>query len=301
MQALSLEWARNMSCIDKGNKDMVDLACLGKVGKRPLIQETTKWPSPDREGPDEHNVSEPVYWWPHVDGDNLTDEPLTLIRQGKFKKVPVMMGTMKHEGGFFTAKNHVMLLRMFYHLKRFQHKNTEKLFRIAFKDKADQILRYYPLGEDEGKNEDSYVAMMTDFLFICPSLEAATIFSQHGQPTFVYSFDQVATFIRLGRCGKDYACHTWDLPLFWRPKLLPMNFEDKEMSKAFIQYTSNFIQHGDPNTMAQQHEPHMAKLTHWDAFEPVKQGVLSITFEPTMTTVSRTQHCAMWSKLGYRF
>ena len=43
----------------------------------------------------------PRWWAPTVDGKVLTDTPLNLLTQGKFAKVPLMVGQTKDAGAFY--------------------------------------------------------------------------------------------------------------------------------------------------------------------------------------------------------
>jgi len=68
---------------------------------------------------------------------------------------------------------------------------------------------------------------------------------------YVYHFTRVPHYLEFlpGRCKKDFVCHAFDIPYFWRPWFVPMSKESKAMARNYVKYFIGFVQ-GDVNLYA---------------------------------------------------
>jgi para-nitrobenzyl esterase len=117
--------------------------------------------------------------WPNIDGHFLAGPPVQLLREGKFKRAPIVIGTNVNDSawnipegypGATGGKLDMLLLLMVVHPQDFQRVYT----------------RYEPKTEADAKPQTTLA--MTNDQFRCPSRLLARGVASAGVPVYVYSF-----------------------------------------------------------------------------------------------------------------
>ena len=224
------EWARKVGC---AGADVV--SCLRRKPAKAFL-------------PKDNNMmlNGGVTLMPWIDGKIIPDEPLKLIREGKYMKVPVMLGTTKEELKLYTLT--------FSGLGLWTRSFTTAVLRwLAGRAEADKILDLYDY-QGFKRPVDLLIVALTDATFTSKIFMEAEALADQGTPVWFYRFDWNDTRMptRLG------AFHGLDLPLVFGTldiksqlaKLLATKkgvARAKPLSDAMMTYYSNFACNGDPN------------------------------------------------------
>jgi para-nitrobenzyl esterase len=191
---------------------------------------------------------------PWIDGKIIPDQPLKLIREGNFQKVPVMLGSTRDELKLYTM--------MFAGLGLWTRSFTTAALRWLSGPNADKILDLYSY-QDYRRPVDLLIAALTDAAIASKIFMEAEALS--GQvPVYYYRFDWDDTRFP----NKMGAFHGLDLPLVFGSldvdsklaKLLAnrkAKAAGKPLSKLMMSYYANFARTGDPNGPS---------LTEWPAY-----------------------------------
>lgn len=120
---------------------------------------------------------------------------------------------------------------------------------------------------------NSLIRILSDNLYICPSIDFAQFYSQYSQSVnvFRYSYD-----FRSSRAVKDPALgviHSAEVPL-WFGECFGKNYPAEELrfSKQLIKYWSNFAKYGDVN----KHDPDESINPVWPVFKPSAKTYVSL-------------------------
>ncbi|KAJ7053275.1 extracellular triacylglycerol lipase precursor [Mycena amicta] len=140
-------------------------------------------------------------WAPTLDGPNgfLPDIPSVLLKQGKFTRIPIILGNNLDEGTYFTTPltNSTAFIR--------GHMVSNYTSRIASVGQvgavADRLLELYPdvpaLGSPFNTGNETfglssqykrYAALLGDIMFQAPSRSVAQTFTGFGVPVYSYLF-----------------------------------------------------------------------------------------------------------------
>jgi para-nitrobenzyl esterase len=300
MKEISLKIVDQVGCVEETNgAKRVNANCLRDLPVKDLIKATAQ--EPDQWDP-AYNVSRPLsthyYWWPHVDGEILKKEPLDSILAGEFKRVPIVIGVMREEMGYFTKFSSIpyanWLSDKLGWRKFFTKDNLQKQRQNLFKSKEiDQMLeKYYPLKDDERANEMMAVQLGTDSMFRCPTVQMADLLARENKEVYVYEVIHPAQFIKLGRCSDDMACHAFDLPYMWRPYFVWLSKDEIKLSDHYNNYLFDFIS-GNISKRAK---------VPWPRYSSEKKEYMNLAPNPMLGHGLRKDYCKeVWSKIGYKF
>jgi beta-glucosidase len=172
-----------------------------------------------------------TYSGPMVDGQVVTAEPETVIRDGQQAKVPLVIGANAREFGFMPlppAAVDGMLARF-----------------GADKDKV--VAAYDP--EGKGEMGEVGVGIASDGAMVEPARLVARLTSAAGQPTYEYRFSYVASSLRATVKG---ALHATEIPFVFETVRAKYEDEttpeDEAIAAAANAYWVAFAKTGDPNT-----------------------------------------------------
>jgi para-nitrobenzyl esterase len=181
---------------------------------------------------------------PHVDGYVLPDWPLTLIKQGKYQHVPLMLGTTRDELRLYTM--------MFPGLGLWTRSMVNSAARILAGPGANDLIGLYSFS-DYRRPADLMVTMMTDVTFTSRAFAMAEAMAPES-PVYFYRFDWDDTAMphRMG------AFHGLDIPLVFgalriNSSMFKMLTSKKALasgeplSEEMMSYYTNFARTGDPN------------------------------------------------------
>lgn len=231
-------------------------------------------------------------WTPHVDGVELTADPLTMMQRGQYSKVPLIIGHVLQEGWLFIfdaftkpvskAEAYLLIDFMFH-----GNELPEHLFDI------------YPLPENTTDLRPWVSWIASDFIMKCPGRNVSNIFAAAGLPVYRYEFNHVWS-VSSG-WGPNYTfcsdavCHGAELPFeFNSAGLLDYNFTaaEKSLSSTMTSYWGSFAHHA----------PGAPGLPNWPQQTPGTDLTLSFETAPggiTTLTDNRKKECDFWDTYGY--
>lgn len=190
-----------------------------------------------------------------VDGTWLPQPISTAFSDGRWNKVPLLVGSTSDEASVFG-------------LMGFDRRTMEKRFGLDF---AQLAPAYGAIGEKELLRQ-----VQTDFIFTSGALGTATMAANGGTPAFAYYYDYVPTGERGVAPG---APHCADFSKWFGVEhrgagTAEPSAEDRAVTRTLQSYMLNFARRGDPNG---------ADLPRWPAtpagrLEPL---VIGTRFEAT--------------------
>jgi len=187
-------------------------------------------------------------WTPRIDGKEITGQPLELIQQGKFTKVPVMLGAVTNEAILFIYKASK------YEINDIEYIGAvEYVFGIIA---GARVLYRYPPVPFIGDKRAALGNLGTDYIFLCTNRNLSLNLAQNNNQVYWYHYDHTISFANqvwppnYTECV-DYVCHAEELLVQWgTPPLAGFTYTSDEqlLSYLIIDYWTNFARNGDPNT-----------------------------------------------------
>ncbi|XP_077986840.1 cholinesterase-like [Glandiceps talaboti] len=237
---------------------------------------------------------------PVLDGVFISEEPRTLVGKGKFKKVNLLMGTVKHESSDMTVRiglpgvspeNDYILTSETFH-------NLVKLLYPLAGDPLSIVAQYDKTPEftNGAERRDILINMNSEYGYICPSQELANAYTNSGLDVYYYEMDHFTSISTQPKwMGTPHAAEIQYL--FGQPLLEenPYSEEDKQFSRQFMKYWCNFVKTGDPN---KKHENEVAQ-NRWPYFGP-KGRYITLSGKrinnPEISFRLRAENCHFWTK-----
>ena len=201
-----------------------------------------------------------VTFSPHIDGYVIPDEPLKLIQQGKFNRVPIMVGTTKEELKLYTITISGQWL-----LTKAEVNYLIK--KLMGKEIAQELPQYYSYA-DYRLPKDYLIGTATDLAFSSRAFLMAEYASAYA-PVYFYRFD----WNNIRYPNKLGAFHGLDIPFVFGAmdldiKLAKMLANKKSykqgepLARQLMSYYTNFARNGDPNQEG---------LEHWEPYSTNNQ------------------------------
>eukprot|EP00300_Choanocystis_sp_HF-7_P030098 c38857_g1_i1.p1 GENE.c38857_g1_i1~~c38857_g1_i1.p1 ORF type:complete len:587 (-),score=76.30 c38857_g1_i1:551-2311(-) len=185
-------------------------------------------------------------WAPVISADVVPDQPLNLVRTGKWNKVPVIAGFTKDEVASFVPLIIPELGKYSY----------EALIYAYFGLRvSSQILSVYPA--TDGIDQRKVLAEVVRDMFIACPLRMTT--QNNSFPAYLYRFDHVMSDGRLWAEYQDlcshYACHSSELAIVFAGQTAPaltqtdgvLTAEETQGAEDLHNYWARFIVSSDPN------------------------------------------------------
>ncbi len=175
---------------------------------------------------------------PTIDGALIPAKPISLLREGAGRGIPLLTGTTKEEWRLFsTADPRLRLMSA----KNF----TERVERLAG-EAAPAVLDVY----DEGSPFERFNALMTDKAFTVPAARLAEAQARVA-PVFCYRFDWRSNFLG----GLMGACHALDIGFVfgthkqrWAGTFFGTGTAAETLSRDMMEAWTAFAKNGDPST-----------------------------------------------------
>eukprot|EP01059_Diplonema_ambulator_P015468 TRINITY_DN2660_c0_g2_i1.p1 TRINITY_DN2660_c0_g2~~TRINITY_DN2660_c0_g2_i1.p1 ORF type:complete len:659 (+),score=188.29 TRINITY_DN2660_c0_g2_i1:43-1977(+) len=210
-------------------------------------------------------------WAPVIDGVELTDTPINLLKQGKVPKVPVIFGTNRDEGSTFTTyqtghgDNAVTVDGMghrWIYMANFTNKTSYLNWATPIwgADAAEQLATTYGPGGKIPAVTDWWWALsytIGDFVLECWSRLAGDHMAQAGMTPYMYYFNHTPSVsINNDNPGAYGAFHGAEVPWVWYDDF-ELDPNEQVLSRNMVAYWASFAHHGNPNT---------APLPAWPAY-----------------------------------
>ena len=233
-----------------------------------------------------HGVGDMLVWAPVIDGQVLTRQPVEAAADGKLTK-PVIISTNTNEALLFVERAKSGL--GWKTVSPFDYRLT---MDFIFRDHElrEKIYGKYP--PVSGDITALISKVLTEYLFTCPSLDAA---SHASQETWSYLFDHVPSFNvwpMVPACA-DAVCHAAELSfVFHTPEGRKGKFTPREngLSNLMIGYWTGFAK-----------SLHPAGGTYpWPEFGPGSLNIVFVTPVDYITAKPDTApDCGFWDGIGY--
>merc|ERR1712066_91332 len=253
----SKELAVRLECSGDNGKDIID--CLKRKTQQEIITESQKmfkfW-------------SFPRWFAPSVDGKVRPDTPENILVQGKFAKVPFIVGQTKDEGAFFYR----LTLNAFNNGQYDDNFVDNKLPRILpvisdYNSKLYPITRqvrkrYFTNVDMESEEEfrPKFVEFLTDLMYSRCTDRFAKILANHSVPTYEYSFEYRGQYSIVNLQGEQVdmgVAHGDDLQYIfngiWGDELQMSPSDTKFTRNIFTPLLANFAKTSVPTPAMTDH------------------------------------------------
>ncbi|XP_036943123.1 acetylcholinesterase-like [Acanthopagrus latus] len=231
---------------------------------------------------------------PTVDGVFLTNTVEELLSAGNLPKKDLLLGVNQDEGTYF----------LMYGAPGFSLSGESLITRNDFLTgvgltltnanevtKEAAIFQYTDWTDENNAkgNRDSLGAMFGDQDFVCPLLEFAYRYSQHGGKTFLYFFDHRSSVnpwpAWMG------VMHGYEIEfVFGMPLDASLGYTKNEvnMTKKFMKHWANFARTGNPGNEGAK----------WPVFTTEQQEYVTLNVNPPQQkTMMRAKECRLWNNL----
>merc|ERR1719150_3674772 len=269
------ELATRLECTTDTGKDILN--CLQRKSQQEIISATQQmfmfW-------------SFPRWFAPSVDGVVLEDRPEQLLVQGKFAKVPFIVGQTKDEGAFFYR----LTLNAFNNGIYDDNFVDNKLPRIlpvisSFNSKlyplTRQVRKRYFTNVDMESEEEfrpRYVEFLTDLMYSRCTDRFAKLLANHSVPTYEYSFEYRGQYSIVNLQGEQVdmgVAHGDDLQYIfngiWGEELQMSPSDTKFTRNIFTPLLANFAKTSVPTPGMTEHIS-----TAWPPVSPATSMVFRI-------------------------
>jgi len=169
----------------------------------------------------------------YIDGVVLPEHVLDIFQHKKENKVVLLTGWNQDEG-----------------ISMGKPKDAKTFVaetKSQYKEKGEDVLRYYP-GSDDEQAAASQKAMARDLVFGMQNFAWSNMAVENGSKVFVYRFKKLVPENKEG--SKYSAFHTGEVPYAYNNLKFvnrPFTNVDHALAKTMSQYWINFIKTGNPN------------------------------------------------------
>ncbi len=277
--AISKRFAHDLGCAED------DVACmrskLPEVVLDTQVQKNLAWPLVF------HGITDLLIWAPVIDGEVITEQPITAISQRKLN-TPIVIGTNKNEGILFIEISKAAVGK-----KSFSALDYRLMLDFMIRDHALRKKIYEKYPNVDGDNTKVISKVITDYLFICPSQYTA----KHSSPsTWSYAFEHVSSFNNWPKtpaCA-SVVCHGDELPyIFHTTSARGYEFtsEEAKLSDLMIDYWTSFAKDLNPES----------DIVKWPPFGKDSLNLVFLTPVDQMKTESEIveANCPLWDEIGY--
>jgi carboxylesterase type B len=271
----AIELASKLECSSEKGEDIVN--CLSRLTQQEIVKGTNSMFM---------FFSFPRWFAPTVDGTVLPDTPENLLADGKFAKVPFMVGQTKDEGAFFYR----LIMNSFNNGQYDDNFIDHKLPRIlpvisAFNNKLYPITRqskkrYFVNIDMENEDEfrPRFVEFLTDLMYTRCTDRFAKMLADKSVPTYKYVFDYRGQYSIVNLQGEQVdmgVAHGDDLQYIfsdiWGNDLSMSPSDTKFIRNVFTPLLTNFAKSGVPTPTITE-----AINVAWTPLAPNKDRVFRI-------------------------
>ena len=225
-------------------------------------------------------------FYPVIDGYVLPKSNFERFFEGEQTKVPILLGVNADEGTLIHPIFPVPFIE--YRYETLPAENLPRMFYEEFADDAQDLIGLYP--GIERRDTKAEIDLLGDSMFGSKALFYAEYAAKSGQPVYFYFFKRVPP--SSGQTAGAF--HAAELPFVHGVQLpiLPLNDEDKKLSKIMIDYWTHFAETGDPNC---------SNHSEWLKFDPSDPQYMSLDrYSTAMEPVGRLAKYQLLNKRTLR-
>lgn len=264
------------------------LACLRSLDITTLQNNNIKTPLPG-------GKNNPLYLYsPTIDGDLVQDHTLSLFREGKFIKVPVIFGDDTDEGTIFVPKNtSTVAAADQFLIDNFPSVSKDQISRINDIYLTPDKKKVYP---GSGPYWPPASTAYGELRYICPGVEMSSIYAKAGAPSWNYHYAvQDPHHEAIG----EGTTHTVEVNAIWGPDhvsgVAPDSYytTNAPIIPVMQGYWTSFVRSLNPNTYRYPGSP------KWETWGDYRR-VFIRTNESRMESVSQAQRerCEYLASIG---
>jgi para-nitrobenzyl esterase len=250
------------------------LSCMRGKSVADILQAVANTGSP---------MSGGLAWAPVVDGFVLQDDPVKVIAEGSFHKVPTLIGNNRNEATiFFYLQGTGLDLTA-----PEDAASYEALEESFFPGNGAAIVAEYPISSFEGSYKAAAAEAMGDAAFVCGARRVAHALAASGVPTFRYDFNHA---LDLGMPGLG-AFHASELPFVFGNPLeprVPLAARDLPVVDQVMAYWGSMAKHGNPS--------HAGGLA-WPRYDTTNETQLVLGATASTASAFKKEKCSFWDGL----
>ncbi|KAJ8031714.1 Acetylcholinesterase [Holothuria leucospilota] len=236
-----------------------------------------------------------ILWPPVIDGIFFQNDVVSLISEGGFQDVEILLGTNDDEGRLFTYQ-----LTGLPADEPFIDKNTFALLLTGTTDPflADLLEVVYSNRIDsKGNFVDAFADALGEIGFTCSMIEFAKQVTIVGNKVYMYQLTQEPTRSLWNFSWADATHHeetqfVFGLPFRGHPFYVP-SYEEIKLSFYVIRLWTNFAKSGDPNFPDRLPE----QISEWPVFLPDSELYKELDINFSNKRGPRQQQCKFWTEL----
>ncbi len=224
-----------------------------------------------------------------VDGEVLPGQVQALMAQGKFHKVPILIGNNADEWTWFTGLSELSTGTPT------SSADYMRLLTATFGDKAEKVANEYP-AKGANSPSEAFSSAMTSWFFYCPARRVMRSADHNGVRLYAFEFNDRKAPYYFPQVSFPYgAAHTLELQYIFpnyhgaSGVVNPLSMEQMRLSHAMVKYWTNFAKSGRPDGNGLKIWP------KWTQSEQRTQFLdINITTE---TEFAKGRKCDFWDSL----
>lgn len=294
-QEAAVELASRLDCTSEKGEDI--LRCLSTQTQQEIVLKQSAM---------FQFFSFPRWFAPTVDGVVLPDTPENLLTQGKFAKVPLMIGQTKDAGAFYYRLTMNTFNGGNYDDNYVDHKLPRMLpvissFNTKLYPITRQVRKRYFVNvdlEDEDEFRPRYNEFLTDILFTRCTAKMAEVVASHSVPTYAYSFDYRGQHSIINLQGEQVDMgvgHGDDLQYIFDNVYGPdygLSKSDKKFSKnVVVPLLTNFAKTSVPTPALTDDI-----TVNWEPLTPAKNQIYRIDLKQSMDAEHNLDRIKFWQE-----
>ncbi|KAK6982894.1 cholinesterase 1-like isoform X1 [Biomphalaria glabrata] len=251
--------ARDLSCNLESASDV--LTCLQAVIAEKIVNRTYEY------------STEPyldVAFGPVIDGNFLTDNPVSIIKRGEAKKTRVILGVNKNEGYYFEVYAHKDIFDPLNKNGTISETDYQTILTYLFNNDTaviQEVKQKYPVDSNNSfsTNIDSITG---DMFFKCPVVDFAELYSRHSDAVYMYSFEHRTSQTPWPEWMG--VLHGYEIEvIFGLPLAAGSNYTEAEkgLSSLMMKLWTDFAKTGKPSPTDED---------QWPEYKPDEQAYVAI-------------------------